>query len=133
MPDSLGSTSFGEYFPSFVSTLCVPDGFNFHDRTHNSNGKWMLLKAFLGKCFRLALCFQIFWCVNASSAIFEYTAPPTREGSLILILQDISDVVIMSFRTNGNDLVVEWMRRDSPWTPKCIIADADRSSLKVCN
>ena len=37
----------------------------------------------------------------------------------------------MSFRTDEKDSVVEWMRRDSPRTPKCIIADAERSSLKV--
>lgn len=32
------------------------------------------------------------------------------------------------FRKN---LAAEWMRQDSPWTPKRIIADAERSSLKV--
>lgn len=36
----------------------------------------------------------------------------------------------MSFWTDDK-LVVEWMRQDSPRTPKCIIADVERSSLKV--
>ena len=43
----------------------------------------------------------------------------------------MSDVVVMSFRTDNKDLAVEWMTQDSPRTPKCILADVERSSLKV--
>ena len=34
----------------------------------------------------------------------------------------------MSFRTSDHHRAIQWMRADSPRTPKCIIADAEESS-----
>lgn len=37
----------------------------------------------------------------------------------------------MSFKADDEELAVEWMKDDSPQTPKCIIADAETSSSAV--
>ena len=38
------------------------------------------------------------------------------------------DVVAMSFRTSDEQKAIEWLLPDSPRTPKCIVADAEKSS-----
>ena len=93
-----------------------------------------LLKASLGKCSEFGIMFpdilvcqreQCYFRVHCTThSRWQSHSDPTR-------YQYTSDVVVMSFRTDDKDLVVEWMRRDSPRTPKYIIADAERSSLKV--
>ena len=137
VPESLRSTSFGKYFPSFIAAVCNPDGFNFHERTHNSNGKWMmanLIKASLGKCTEISNMYPEILVCEHEQCYFRVHSTTHSRGqphSDPTRYQYTSDVVVMSFRTDEKDSVVEWMRRDSPRTPKCIIADAERSSLKV--
>ena len=138
VPDSLRSTSFGKYFPSFIATVCNPDGFNFHERTHNSNGKWImanLIKASLGKCSEISIMYLEILVCEHEQCYFRVHSTTTHSRrqphSDPTIYQYTSDVVVMSFRTDDKDSAVEWMRQDSPRTPKCIIADVERSSLKI--
>ena len=133
VPDSLRSTSFGKYFPSFIA-----DGFYFHERTHNSNGKWImanLIKASLGKCSEISIMYPEILVCEHEQCYFRVRSTTTHSRrqphSDPTIYQYTSDVVVMSFRTDDKDSAVEWMRQDSPRTPKCIIADVERSSLKI--
>ena len=126
IPSEFENTCFGFYFPLLVGAVCDPDGFNFHERTQNSNGKLILeylIKASLGKCKPINRVYQDIIVCREEQCYFRIQpqSDPTK-------YYFTGDVFAMSFRTSDQHRAIEWMRADSPRTPKCIIADAEKSS-----
>ena len=134
IPSHLSGTCFGLYFPSLVGAICDPDGFNFHERTQNSNGKLIiecLLKASLGKCKSLNMVYQDILVCQEQQCFFRIHHTTHSKGqphSDPKMYHYTGDVVAMAFKTSDEQKAVEWMRADSPRTPKCIVGDAERSS-----
>ena len=134
IPSEFENTCFVFYFPLLVGAVCDPDGFNFHERTQNSNGKLILeylIKASLGKCKPINRVYQdIIVCREEqySFRIHHTTHSKRQLQSDPTKYYFTGDVVAMSFRTSDQDCAIQWMRADSPRTPKCIIADAEKSS-----
>ena len=132
----LNNTYFGMYLPLFIGGICNPDGFNYHTRTHNSNGKLILeylIKASLGKCKPLNPVYRdILVCPGDKYKyvrIDHTTHPKGQPHSNPRKYSFTGDVVAMSFKTDDEQRAIQWMRADSPRTPKCIVGDAEQSSI----
>ena len=134
IPSEFENTSFGIYFPLLVGAVCDPDGFSFHERTQNSNGKLIfeyLIKASLGKCKPINRVYQDIIVCRKEQCYFRIHHTTHSKGqpqSDPTKYYFTGDVVAMSFRTSDQHRAIQWMRADSPRTPKCIIADAKKSS-----
>ena len=134
IPSHLSGTSFERNFPSLVGAICDPDGFNFHERTQNSNGKVIierLLKASLGMCKSLNMVYKDILVCREQQCFFRIHHTTHSRGqphSDPKMYHYTGDVVAMAFKTSDEQKAVEWMRVDSPRTPKCVIGDAERSS-----
>ena len=136
IPPELNDTCFGIYFPLLIGGICDPDGFNYHTRTHNSNGKLILeylIKASLGKCKPLNPVYRdILVCPGDRSKYFRIDHTTHSKGQPHSDPSKYSftgDVVAMSFKTDDKQRAVQWMRADSPRTPKCIVGEAEQSSI----
>jgi hypothetical protein len=132
IPESLRNTCFGVYFPQYIRTVCDPDGFNYHNRMHNDNGKCAieyLLLSSLGMCRNLSLVYSnIIVCENKYFRVHRTTHIKGQPQSDPTKNQYTGDVITMSFSTHNIDDAIKWMLSDSPRTPKVIIADAEASS-----
>ena len=129
MPSDLAATCFGMYFPAFVGAVCNPDGFNYHPRTHNDNGKCIieyLLKSSLGLCCQLNIVYHNILVCDQN--YFKVHRTTHTKGQPQSRYNFTSDVIAMSFQSTQELDAIYWMTADSPKTPKCIIADAEKSS-----
>lgn len=104
----------------------------------NSNGKWILeylIKASLGTCKPLNTVYQdILVCQDPSQEEQCYFRIDHSTHSRGQPHSDptnhyTGDVVAMAIKSSDQWKAVEWMRADSPRTPKCIIGDAERSCV----
>ena len=130
IPSEFENTCFGFYFPLLIGAVCDPDGFNFHERTQNLNGKLILeylIKASLGKCKPINRVYQDIIVCREEKCYFRihHTTQPQSDPTKYYFT---GDVLAMSFKTSDQHRVIQWMRADSPRTPKCIIADVEKSS-----
>ena len=127
MPEDLQDTAFGNNLPHFLGAVCNPDGFNFHGKTHNSNGKVileMLIKSSLGKCHRMSLMQpQILVCPTSNCYFRVHGSSHTRAQLHTgpTLNKYTGDVIVISFQIAQRDRVVDWMIADSPQMPKCIV------------
>ena len=77
------NTCFGMYSPQYLRTVYDPDGFNFHSRMHNDNGKcaieYLILVSLHGPV-QESECSLLQHCC-ARTDIFEYIEPHTSRGN----------------------------------------------------
>ena len=137
MPVRFSQTCFRFSFPSYVGVVSDPDGFNFHKRMQNCNGKWILeylIKVSLGTCKPLNTVYQdILVCQDPSQEQcyfrIDHSTHSRGQPHSDPTNYYTGDVVAMAFKSSVQWKAVEWMRADSPRTPKCTIGDAERSCL----
>lgn len=121
IPATLKGSAFYLYLPRFIRCVCVPDGFKYHLRMHNDNGKCVLdaLLVFFTWIVYSLECQSHFFRVHKT--IHSKQQSQSDQSSF----KKTADVVVMGFTTPLDADPIRYLTSESPKTPKIIIADAD--------